>query len=212
MFVPKSMHRFALTTLSLALLGGACSGTTTLVSTPITTVTDEETPSDSAPETSVATGDSEESPPSLGDRENPAAVGSTVLIKDASGAPVWEISLVESNLNVNDIVAAENMFNSPPPEGFQFASAKLNLKYVGNDKGFPGSDIEVAFVSAAGTTHKEFDVSAVGPREISSLNELYPGGTADGYAYVAIPTQDAASGTWRVSAFLLDTEFHFAAR
>ena len=73
---------------------------------------------------------SPESTPALGSRQNPAPVGSTAVISDASGEPDWEVTLLESDLNVDDVVAKENQFNEPPPGGMQFAAAKLSVTYV----------------------------------------------------------------------------------
>jgi hypothetical protein len=196
----------------------ACGGTTTLVSTP-----SPSPPSAEAEEilgqTERESADSDEgsSPPAstvaeLGSRDDPAPVGSTALISDASGQPIWEVTLLETELNVNEVVAKENQFNDPPPADFQYAAAEFSVTYLGSEKGFPSMDLSVAFVTADGTTHKPSDVSVVGPKELSNANELYQGGTAVGSAYIAIPTAGASTGTWRISQFLNDSEFFFAAQ
>lgn len=197
--------------LATVFLLSACGGTTTLVSTPLNDVS---TTSTAADEEQSIDGDSSSGrsvDSEIGSREQPAPIGSVVLISDADGNRAWEVELVESNLNVNSVIANENMFNSAPPAGFQFAGATVKVTYLGPAKGLPGSDLTVAFVSAAGTTHKTFDVFVVGPQDLSSVNELYPGGTATASVYIAIPTLDADKGTWRVSAFLNSEEFHFSA-
>lgn len=199
----------------LALSG--CGGSTTLVSTPAPTPPEEqaETVDESALVDVVdeeATKASPDPSPSLGSRQQPAPVGSTAVISDASGQPVWEITLLESALNVNDIVARENQFNDPLPEGSQYAAATFSVTYLGAEKGFPGMDLSVAFVTADGTTHKETDVWVSAPDRLSNENELYQGGTAEGRAYIAIPSAGATTGTWRISQFLNDSEFFFAAQ
>lgn len=195
----------------------ACGGTTTLVSTPVpsTVQVPSENVDSPAPETPSSAGSTDASPESsssLGSRQNPAPIGSTALISDTTGEPVWEVTLLESELNVNDVVAKENQFNEPPPDGFQFAAAKVSVTYLGPDKGFPGMDLMVAFVSEQATTHLQSDLSVVGPDQLSDENELYSGGNAVGFVYVLIPSEGADAGTWRISQFLNDSEFFFTAQ
>lgn len=187
-----------------------CDGSTTLVSTP-----GDGSTATASTESSQVKGDdkissNESLERAIGDRARPAPIGSTALIKDASGSSLWEVSLLESNLNVNEVVANENQFNSPPPPGYQFAMAKIRVTYLGTGNSMPSASLTIAFVSASGTTHKEHDVVVVGPNELSNVNELYTGGTATANSYILIPTADSARGTWRVSSFFTDGEFHFA--
>ncbi len=196
----------------------ACGGTTTLVSTPdpSETASDIGMVEDSALEEEVelemSSEESEVATAVIGSREIPAPVGSSALVRDSDDAQVWEVTLVKSTLNVNEIVESENQFNEPPPSGLQYAAAEFRVTYLGSSKGFPSSDLDVAFVTQEGTTHKPFDVSVVGPNPLSSANELYEGGSATGVVYIAIPTQNADQGTWRISQFLNDSEFFFQAK
>lgn len=203
----KSVTAICLVTIASQLVG--CGGTTTLVSSPIdggATTTDS-----NQQQNDVSDSPGESPEPSIGDRAQPAPIGSTALISDSDSKPLWEVTLLESNLNVNEIVAKENQFNSAPPTGFQFASATVLVTYLGADKLSPSSGLTFSFVSSAGTTHKEFDVLIIGPNSLSNVNELYTGGTATASVYLAIPITDSSKGTWRVTSLFLDTEFHFAA-
>ncbi len=210
-------RRFVVFVVALPLLVACGGGSTTLV--PSTEATSEqEVASDvleedgPSPESAEEDSEGETKPapePSQGSRQSPAPVGSTVLITDDAGVDQWEIELLASNLNVNDVVAEENQFNYPPPPGYQYASADFAVTYVGPDKGFPGMDFSVAYVTADGTTHKESDVSVVGPNELSDENELYTGGEATGSVYIAIPSDQVSGGTWRVTPFFSSSEFFF---
>lgn len=189
----------------------SCGGTTTLTATPVPTASSG---------VDSATADAPEAAPespnpsataSVGTRETPAPIGSTATIRDASGGSVWEVKLRRSLLNVDDVVRSENEFNEPPPPGFQYAAAEVEVTYVGDTKGFPAMDLMFAFVSTDGTTHKPSDMSVVGPDDLSNKNELYEGGSVTGWVYIAIPVAGAAQGTWRLSQFLDDSEFFFAA-
>lgn len=197
--------------LAAVFLLSACGGSTTLVSTPLNDVSTTSTAADEEQSSDGENSGGRSVDSEIGSRERPAPIGSVVLIKDADGNRVWEVELVESSLNVNSVIANANMFNSAPPAGFQFARATVKVTYLGPAKGLPGSDLTVAFVSAAGTTHKTLDIFVVGPQDLSNVNELYPGATSTASVYIAIPTFDAEKGTWRVSAFLNNEEFHFSA-
>ena len=203
----KSVTAICLVTIASQLVG--CGGTTTLVSTPIDGAATTTVSSQQQDDGSDSLDESPES--AIGDRAQPAPIGSKALISDSNGNPLWEVTLLESNLNVNEVIANENQFNSPPPTGYQFASATFRVTYLGADKSMPGLDLTIAFVSLSGTTHMEFDVSVVGPNELNDVNELYTGGTATASVYLAIPITDTSKGTWRVTSLFLDTEFHFAA-
>ena len=203
----KSVAAICLVIIASQLVG--CGGTTTLVSMPKDEATTTALSSQQQNDGSESLNESPESV--IGDRAQPAPIGSKALISDSNGNPLWEVTLLESNLNVNEVIANENQFNSPPPTGYQFASATIRVTYLGVDKSTPGWDLSIAFVSLSGTTHKEFDVSVVGPNRLSDVNELYTGGTVTANVYVTIPTVDSAKGTWRVTPSLLDTEFYFAA-
>ena len=193
------------------LLLGACGGSTTLVSTPINETPTSSTQAAEDRSSSDSNGGGQSVDSGFGSRAQAAPIGSVILIQDAGGKSLWEVTLLESNLNVNTVIAKENMFNPPPPDGFQFAGATVSVTYLGSDRALPGSDLTIAFVSAAGTTHKTFDVLAVGPQDLSDVNELYTNGTAIASVYIAVPTLNADKGTWRISAFLNDSEFYFSA-
>ena len=146
-----------------------------------------------------------------GSRSAPLPIGATVVLDDEMGG-VWEVTLLPPTLNADEIVLAENMFNEEPPDGFQYALLPVSATYLGEETGTAAWDLDFAFVSASGTTHKEFDVSVVGPDALSNINELYNGGTAEGNIVIAIPSADAGSGTWRVSTSWGGTEAFFAAQ
>lgn len=147
----------------------------------------------------------------LGTRDNPLPIGTTVEISDGMGA-IWEVTLGAPILDASEIVLGENMFNDEPPEGFQYALLPVTAKYMGDDTGTPSWDLNFAFVSAAGTTHKTYDVFVVVPDDLESSNELYPGGIAEGNIGIAIPTSDAELGTWRVSDSFEETNAFFEAQ
>lgn len=148
----------------------------------------------------------------VGTRENPAPIGTTVEIT-TGGAPNYEVTLGAPTLDATAIVAAANQFNEAAPAGFQYAVVPVTVTYVGTETGTPWIDLNIAFVSAAGTTHDEADTLAVGPAPtFTEINELYPGASGTGNIVIAIPTADAASGAWTVEPLFLGDTFFFAAQ
>ena len=147
----------------------------------------------------------------VGTRTNPAPIGTTIATT-ADGEPEYEITLGAPTLNADAIIAAENQFNDAAPAGMQYAMLPITVTYQGTKTGTPWMDLDVSFVSAAGTTHSEMDSSVVGPAPLSDINELYPAGTATGNVVIAIPTADAATGTWVISQSFSDEKFYSAAQ
>jgi len=146
-----------------------------------------------------------------GSRSNPAPMGTTVYYSDASG-DVWEVTLSDPILNANDIIAAENQFNEPAPEGFQYAMVTVTAKYVGKETGTPFWDLEVTFVSESGTTHTSGDVYAAIPNPLIDVNELYPDAVGVGNVAVAVPSANVEAGNWVVSIGFGDAKYFFQAQ
>ena len=137
-----------------------------------------------------------EAPVKEGTRQNPASPGSVIEISDNSG-PVWQIQIGAANLNAGDVIAAENQFNPAADAGTQYVLVPVTYTYVGSTSGTPWIDIQMKFVSAAGTTHtQEFLVS---PGSVTDVNEMYTGATATANIVVMAPTADIEKGTWAVS-------------
>lgn len=164
------------------------------------------TQDESAPEDS-GTADAQSS--EQGTRDNPLPLGSTVTL-DGLGESEWEVTVGPSTLDATEVVIAENTFNDPPEDGFQYALLSLTATYIGSESGTPSFDLMYSYVSSAGTTHETFDNFAVAPDPLSDINELYPGASGTGNILIAIPTDDASGGVWKVGA-LLGSEYFFAA-
>lgn len=197
--------------IAVGLLLSACAGGTTTIVPNGNPVAEVEAPEQEIPEVAPVEEASTGSSGELGTRENPLPIGTTVILDDGMSG-IWEITLSPPTLEANKLVQDENMFNETPPEGLQYALLPVSARYLGDDTGTPAWDLEFTFVSKAGTTHKEFDVSVVGPDELSNVNELYKDGVGKGNIVIAIPTLDAELGTWRVSLVWADNPAFFAAQ
>jgi hypothetical protein len=156
-------------------------------------------------------GDTKDAAELLGTRNNPAPIGTVITIGNAD-APDYEVTLGAPTLNGNEAIAAANQFNSPAPEGFEYAILPITVTYVGTETGTPWIDLSIKFVSAAGTTHTTSDAIAVEPEPtFMSINELYPGASGTGNIAILIPIADAEAGTWAVSASFIGEDFFFKA-
>jgi len=154
-------------------------------------------------------GTSETQSDEQGTRQNPLPLGSTVTL-DVLGETEWEVTVGPATLDATDTVIAENMFNDPPEEGFQYALLSLTATYIGSESGTPSFDLTYSYVSSSGTTHETFDSFAVAPDPLSDVNELYSGASGTGNILVAIPSDDPSGGTWKVGT-LLGSEYFFTA-
>lgn len=139
---------------------------------------------------------SEDSTP--GSRTNPLPLSGTVIL-ESSGLPEWEIKVLSVDAEAEGKILETNQFNAASPDGIKYVLVTLEMKYLGADRGQPGFDINLAYVTKEGTTHKPTDISLVIEDDIFSINELYSGASAVGSEVVAIPEEDLFDGTWRVS-------------
>lgn len=149
--------------------------------------------------------------PAVGTRENPAPIGTTIAFSNA-GVPTWEITPGAPTLEANSVIAEENQFNDAPPAGSQYVILPLALTYIGAESGTPWLDIDVAFVTAAGTTHEQSDTMVVEPSPLSDINEMYTGAEATGNVAIAVPSKDIEKGTWVISSGFVSDKYFYAAQ
>lgn len=138
----------------------------------------------------------------LGSRTRPAPLGTTIELREGD-TPLYEVTLGDVTLDANSVIEAANGSRAELPETHQWALVPVSLTYVGEETGMPAIDLDVEFVSPAGTSHTLYDFSAFAPGPtLTDINELYPGGSATANVIVAIPIKDAANGTWAVSTLM----------
>lgn len=134
----------------------------------------------------VTSGDSQDAP---GSRDNPLPIGATVVNDE------WNIVLGTPR-EAGDEVSAENPFNDPPAPGMEFWIVPVTATYTGNDTGLAWTDLTVKFVGSDNKTYS--DSCGVIPDNLNDVDEVYPGGIAEGNVCVAVPA--GADGLWSVSA------------
>lgn len=179
-----------------------------LVVLPITLANMEDgLPSAPVPGTGPTLSGGDGAPGSLGTRESPVPIDTTVRMDSAAGTVDWEVTLGPPLLDADDVLAAYSQSTPPPPEGLQYAMVPVTVVYVGTETGTPWADLAFDFVSAAGIRYSSTDSFAVAPQPLTDLNGLVPGAGGTGNVVVAVPSADIENGTWVVSTMLGDQYF-----
>lgn len=129
---------------------------------------------------------SSETKAKLGTRENPIPIG-----QKAQVGPNWEVTILEIVPDAWSIIEAENMFNEPPEEGYQYVMAKVQFSYIGEESGTPWVNLSLRYLGSDGNAYSE-GVGVV-PKAFSDIGEQFPGATAEGNVGWAVPA-DAVSG------------------
>lgn len=135
---------------------------------------------------SVTSGDSQTA---AGSRENPLPIGAKVANDD------WDIVLGAPR-EAGSEVSAENQFNDSPKPGMEFWIVPVTATYTGDDTGTAWIDLTIKFVGSDNKTYS--DRCGVIPDDLSDVDEVYPGGIAEGNTCLAVPA--GADGLWSVSA------------
>ena len=133
--------------------------------------------------------------------EKPAAEQGTLTNPFPKGTSVGTdkvtVALGEVTWNANDIVAAENQFNDPAPEGSTYALLPVTITNVADPEAVnPAFAITIKFVADDGRSFEQAYV--VIPNDLSSVAELYPGGVGSGNVAFALPNDVSAGGKWAV--------------
>lgn len=140
--------------------------------------------------------------PPLGTRENPAPIGAVALVSD------WEVQIVDVVLDGTDVVLAENMFNDPPEDGFQYVLLEISATYVGDESGNPMFDLSWAIVGSRGNSFD--DSCGVIPDSFGDNGEAFPGAVVEGFECVAAQSDQLAGATVFVEGFFSDSRTFFA--
>lgn len=148
-----------------------------------------------------AQGGESEGTEEAGTRENPLPLGTLISSKD------WDVVVNSVNLAANEDVAAANMFNEAPAEGYQYAVANVTVTYKGADSSYPAF-VNIDYVTSSGEVISTWDSLAVAPEPTFGSGELYAGGSATGNLAFAIPV--AADGVLRVKAGMLADDIFVA--
>lgn len=123
-----------------------------------------------------------------GSRENPYPLGSTVTQGD------WAVTVNEVNLDANEVLADENLFNEPPAEGSTYIMVNLTAQYVGEDPNGDMPTVLLDYVTVEGNTINGFEAFVISPEEFDSVGTLYEGASTTGNRSFAVPADSVADG------------------
>jgi len=149
-----------------------------------------------AEENNEVADENEESP--IGTRSNPLPFGSTITVEDSiyddnsnHYSATLDITLLESFRGEEawKLIQAENEYNEPPLEGFEYALVKVkgNLKDAETENdSFYFSDMNFDFVSNEGEVYEY--ASIVIPQPLDK--EMYKGATTEGYIVGQVRKED----------------------
>jgi hypothetical protein len=143
----------------------------------------------------------------IGTRANPAPAGTVVEVSSTSGIAEYQVTIGAVTINANDLVATANQFNEPAPDGFQYLMFPVTYTYVGTETGTPWLDVNLEFVSAAGTTHTTSDSYVSVDSPLSDINELYPQAAGTGNVVLLVPSADVEAGLLTVSDLFGSSKF-----
>lgn len=109
----------------------------------------------------------------------------------------YTVTVDSVTTNGNDIVAAENDFNSPPTG--QYVLVGLTVTYDGAEEGDPWLDLSTEFVGTDARMYDSSSCSAVVPNEASDVPTLLAGGTASYQVCMDVPPTAIDGGQVKVS-------------
>ncbi len=130
----------------------------------------------------------------LGTRENPIALGTTIEGKE------YTVVINSVTLGQNDAVLAANPFNEAPAAGSSYAVINYTVTYTGADSGNAGL-VSIDYVTSAGNVVDATSQLVVAPEPAIGFEELFAGASATGNTALAFP--DGDEGVLRVRAGLL---------
>lgn len=131
-----------------------------------------------------------------GTRAHPFPIGHVIEGRD------WTVKVNSVTLDGNAAVAAANQFNDAPEAGHQYLIVNATVTYTGDDTGMP-AEVGISYVTADGVTVNSYDSLVVAPDPLSSIDELYTGGSATGNVVLEVPTATADQGVVAVRAGMI---------
>jgi hypothetical protein len=149
----------------------------------------------SKPSSSDPTGDAESSAAAEADAS--AAAAAVLSLGQPGELTEYTVTVDSVTPNGNDIVAAENQFNSPPAG--QYVLVGITVTYKGADEGDPWLDLSTEFIGTDARKYDTSSCSAVIPDEVSDLPTLLAGGTATYQVCMDVPPTAIEGGRVVVS-------------
>lgn len=120
-----------------------------------------------------------------------------------SGIGGWSLQITDVELDAWSVVSAENQFNDPPADGYQYALFTVEATYDGDAEPVdPYWTFDFAIVGSRGNTFD--DGCGVIPSPLRDVGDMYAGATGSGNVCIAVEADQIEGGALRVSAGFRD--------
>jgi len=139
--------------------------------------------------------DSEFAPEVFGSREEPLAIGETIVTDE------YEVVINSIDLNATEQVLAADEYNEAPPEGEIYAIVNVTVTYTGEDSSSDGM-VGIDYVGADGVVKGDAYAYAWGIEPEFGMTELFTGASATTNLVLQLPAE--ADGVLRVSPGFFD--------
>lgn len=140
-----------------------------------------------------------------GTLDNPVRLGTAAPIGEG-----WELTVNAYVPDATADVLAEDEFNEPPDDGFQYALATVAVTYNGSDPTTSMFEVDVGVMGPDGFETDMFSCPAIAPKELDTAAEVSPGDTVTGNVCFMLPTATAASMVMYGTAGFVNDDIYFA--
>ncbi|MGO1737694.1 MAG: hypothetical protein ACTHYM_01720 [Actinomycetaceae bacterium] len=123
-------------------------------------------------------------------REDAAPLDTPVRVGD------WMIEVGATDVDATQAVADENMFNSPPDDGFDYVLLPVTATYLGTERVNPWLELHAEFVGNDATTYDGY--CGVVPDAFLNTNDVYEGGTVTGNFCAPVRVDAIEGGVWLI--------------
>lgn len=124
------------------------------------------------------------------------AAAALTSIGSEVGTGALSVSIGEADWHADPIVAHENMFNDPAPDGTSYVMVPIKVTNVAAGEVSPRDEVQLRYLASDGTEYEP--ERQVVPKDLDEIARLGEGETASGNVLFAIPTEAQSGGTWVV--------------
>ena len=144
--------------------------------------------------------------PTEGTRNNPYPIGTAITQGD------WTVTVNSVNLDANQLIADENTFNEPAPEGSTYMLVNVTATYIGTNADGEYPFVSVDYVTPDGNTISMLDSFALAPESFDQLTTLYEGASTTGNISLAVPAEGITEGVLAVHPHMLGDKVFVAVK
>ena len=160
----------------------------------------EITPSPQDEQSQEGENQSEQTPPpetpQLGSRQNPAPIGTSLIYNVTNDLFYGDYSVKITVLEVIrgdeawQMIHDANIFNDPPPQGYEYILAKIRFEYLWNSDPDRSIDISQYSFDAFSEDGVKYESPMLVTPDPQLSTTLYPGGTKEGWGAYQVAIDD----------------------